>query len=368
MKNTKVLLLALQNLKAFMKHKTPLFLIITFGLSASICAVLFYSGYFLKQFENMNKSNEYTFKIINNNSNTRVSDIINEMKNASIIPYRIKAFSNDPDAHNLSNLDNKNIEVIGDEFLSDMPENLLLFGDYFKKDNLDNQTLITSAALRTLGIEETANKEISLNGHIYSLIGLVSPFYYLPYDDKCIVVPLSKFIEEYKVKYVHFEYKNQLTNQQTSYLSKLLEKYPGIEMKLPKSNNFILSPVFAVQLFQIALIFTLSFINIFSLYFFWIKNNKRNYSIYKLCGSNRRITTIIIIINNLIISLIGIILGTVLFCFISPFLIRFEIINTFSIDKYWNILLIIVTFAVILAIVLGIRYNKDEKLYKISGE
>lgn len=370
MKFIKIVLLSTQNLKVFIKQKKALFLTILLGLSISIAAILFYTGYFLKHFEDATGSSDVTLKIKITNSTISTLDIVDMLENnKKIPPVRIMAFENNPDEFlPKTNDQNMKIHIMGDKYLKVLPENLIIYGNYFDNENMD-ELPITSSALKQLGMKKSVGQSLELNKTNYEIQGLVSPFYYLPYDDNCIVISLKNFLSNYKANYLHFEYDKTITALQSAELSDTLSKFQGIEIiHIPSKSNPLNSSRFLVELFQIILIFFLSFINIFSLSYFWIKSNKRNYSIYSLCGAAKRTITTTIMINNLVITLCGILIGTILFKIISPFLLSFGIITEFTFERYYSILLIIILLSFVLAIVMSIRYNRDQQIYRISGE
>lgn len=370
MKIIKIIILSIQNLKNFIKQKTLLFFIILFGLSVSVVAILFYTGYFLNNFEGATNTNDATIKIKITDSSVSAKDIVNRLENNhEIKPNRIMAYENDPDDINSkTDVENMKIPIIGDKYFINLPENLLDSGNYFNNEN-DDAALITSSALKYLKMEKAIGQTVELDKTKYKIIGLVSPFYYLPYSDKCIIISLNKFLSDYTATYLHFEYEKTITAIQSKKLNEILSEMHGIEIiQLPSKSNPLNSSLFLSALFQILLIFFISFINILSLSYYWIKSNHRNYCVYSLCGATKKTITAIIMINNLIISLLGIFIGTIFFKFISPFLLNFHIIAEFTLKRYSSILIILLLLSIVLAVVMSIKYNRNQKIYKISGE
>lgn len=368
MNAVKIVKLSSRNLRVFIKQKKYLFFVILIGMSISISAVLFYFGYFIKNFEDSTSIRDVTLQLKLSpetaNSQHIIDTLLGEKDN---LPTRVTVFENDPNIFKPSGGEKQKINVVGDRFLNQLPPNLLLFGNSIELSQND-RILATPLALKQLGITHVSGQKVQVGNKEYNLAGLVAPFYYLPYES-CIVISLEEFVSTHKVNSMNAQYDKNITTSQINDLSKTLSNLPGITVShMPGKSNPLQSSGFLAELVQIVLIFLLSFINIFSLLHFWIESNRRNYSIYSLVGASKRDITCILTVNNIAISFACILFGTVLFVLVSPLLLQYKIISSFTFGRYSFILLILVALSLALSVVLSIRYNRNQKIYRISGE
>ena len=369
MKILKILFLSIRNLINFALHKTILLIIIIFGLVISTIGILFYCGNFLYNYNASAELKEKTLEI-SFNSNTNINEINNiigvikdsSLPNASRIVAAEKKFDN-INITSSSSSEQPKLAIIGEDDIKS--PNYIINGRYFNNNDLDNVAIASDMTLAVQQIQKPLGHIIQANNKTYKIIGVRG---YSDLDNG-IIIPLKSYINSEKTQYLKCEYSEKLNSKQRGFISKSLISFNNInKIKLPENLNPFTSRLFVFNFIQVMIIFTIALINIFTLLYYWIKSNKRLYSVYALLGCKRSATNSIIMLNSMIITVFSLVLGYIVFKALNPILVKLELISNSYLYVDVIIASVFISIAVIISFIMVVKFNSNNELYKVRGE
>lgn len=355
----KFLFIIINNAKKIMFQNKSTFIIITFSLTVTTFGILFYSGFILHNYsERQINQTGSTIKIWTHNK-TDIDTLKNIIDDIEINDNLLQKIL----------ISQKPIEELKDSLAivgeyNNIHSKRITKGRYFLQDESEAVLILPEDQVENvIGFDRSPlNQIVEIGDYSFKIVGIAS-FFYIDY----IAVPINYYINHLPTEYIEIAYYKKLNPKEKSLIYSRLDKFTCIkDISISESKSMILTLSFWLEFSQVLLIFLISIISMLSIIIFWVKQYKRTYNIYSICGSSR-ITTLFLITGQMYIIILGSVLtGSVLYCFMKTFFIKNKL------AEFGNHLFYISICIFVLLITFGFTFftvrkaNKKNNIYIIS--
>lgn len=306
------------NLLKLIQHHFGLFLIVILSLAFSTFGVLFFSGYFAYSYYSIIGINncEIQIDVKPESSKKEIARLITELSSSDFSSITSMTVS---DGNPQNSLD---VEIsskpIGKTYFDNTKG--LLTGRSFTKNENNPVMLLSEDMAASLEIPNPLMSSITVDSIDYTIVGI------LLNAEPTYIIPTQYYIQHYPVTKIKSSYLSEMPRDS---ITKLLDNFDSIvsSCNVVFVGSPFLSEDFIVELVQILLIFSFTFLNIASVIMLWQKLFGRQYSIYWILGCPYKLAIGCIFIQILIIILIGILLGLGIHLLLLPIFINFSLIN-----------------------------------------
>lgn len=341
-----VLKLICYDLISFIKNKLNILLILIVGIAVSSFALCFYYCTAITEAENT-----YRF----DTAPREIKAIFSQ----NISPESLAQFieSKKQDAQEINLLDNNALMRCMFNFRqssesTEAPNSLGIVGRYTaNKPNLrsgrwfdENDTSVNNIVISHGIIVPESENVLSIDGTKYNVIGSIGDTYY----PNCVFMDINSFISSGKSTSAVIITLNQTpdTLQIAAMESELRQLDESLEFFAPseRANNIDILTSFLRLLTVPILIIIFSFVSIFSLYRFWLVQCRKTHAIYKICGAKNSTFTLYLMLEIVIITAVGFIIGT------GAFYLVFALSNPTEILRGPKLLELILLYAAALII------------------
>ncbi len=327
------------DLISFIKNKLNILLILIIGIAVSSFALSFYYCTTITDTENT-----YRF----DTGSREIKAIFSQNINSENLIQFIE--SKKQEAQEINLLDNnallccmlnfhqsyENIEVpnslgIVGRYTVNNPN--LKSGKWFDENDISQNNIVISHGI----IVPDGGNILSIDGIKYNVIGSISDSYY----PNCVFMEINSFLSSEKSVAAIIITLNQVPDaaQIAGMESDLRQLDENLEFFAPSvsANNIDILMSFLRLLTVPILIIIFSFVSIFSLYRFWLVQCRKTHAVYKICGAKNSTFTLYLILEIVIITAVGFIIGT------GAFYLIFELSNPTEIlrgPKLWELIML----------------------------
>lgn len=357
----KILKLVFRNIKKMLRFHPFCFLAIILGITVSSFGILYYTGQLLDVYYCSLIDSNLTMKIqIESDTNANEIKLLLQKLEEINKMQEITLFEKEPDK-NSANYTVEDIPVIGLYSLNN--EERILLGRNFEKEENKNNLIVNEAMVSMLGIEEMPiEKRVKMQGQEYSIVGMVS---YSNYN--AFMVPIYYYMENYDTQYIVCSFSEIMNKTMIKNIKDTIKQFDFIKTyQMPQKGNPFLSRNFMTEFIQVVAIFTVAMLNILTMMSFWVKQSRKMYSVYTICGCNKKKNRFIIMLQVVLLSGSSILLGSAIFAVAVPILQKRGLMEVkYSMD-FIKVIIMLMIGAFLFAIRLALKECKEEKIYMIK--
>lgn len=175
------------------------------------------------------------------------------------------------------------------------------------EENFPNAVIDEWTAAAITSGDTPIHQYMEIDGKRYQVVGVCTMT-----DNDEVIVPVAYFLQNFKVSRIQIVFSGRLSVQKRNEKEMILKKYKINENDWKAMGKPWKNVDFLINFIQVLGVFIIIGINIFVLIYYLLYKCKRNYCVYSICGGTDREVFYIIISQNLVHLLIGIVLGTVL--------------------------------------------------------
>ena len=333
-------------------------MIIVISFTVSVFGVLFYSGYFAYSYYDSLEGEVCSVNISLPPliSSEKVYDIISgitQVSSDAVISITVSE-GDINDNYTIGNL----IPVIGKYSIQE--EEKILLGRYFNENENNPVVLVSEGCAAILGISDAPINEILTIGlSKLTIIGI------LLNSEYAYITPLDYYIENYPVTKISIVYNQNITNKE---MQLIISEYGDAiaDYTFRKQTSPFLNKTFLPSLIQILLIYSFTFINIMLVLSLWQQYCLERYKVYYVCGIQDKQLFFNIVLQIVIVSFFGILIGSVSYLVLLPLFEHLSIVKESFFDCFLIVcivLLLVITFSGIY----GKKIVRKLEIYK-NGE
>ena len=343
----KILKLIFLNIYKLFKESRSILFFILAGIIFASYGIFFYSGYFMYNYFDLNYSCELDITVDNNKNTDQLKSLIDEIIDQKGFNRIILCDDPENQLHRS--------EVIG-LYEKNFAKHIL-YGEAFSYDTDQPYAVVAEETVSELGFTRNITGErISYKSKDFDVKGIYAGFYSLS-------VPPYFYAENLKTRNIHCEFDDIIS---AALKNKL--KDDGFDFELIQNNMPFKSPEFIFCLFIVIAIFSLSFINILTMFSFWTAKMKQTFKVYYIYGCNHTNKFFIVTGQVFFISLIGTFIGFTVFISTYKLLGKLRIVYDESILNYIFVLLFTVFILLLLSVYFGIKVSKTQEITFRSKE
>ncbi len=337
----KILKLIFSNIYKLYKESKSVILFILVGVIFASFGIFFYSGYFIYNYYDSNYSCELDINIDDTHNMAQVKSLIDMIAKEKKISRILITddLVNDSDLINITGLYENDFN------------NRLIYGNGYQYNEEQPYVILSERAVSQLGFNRNITGEkINYNLLNYNVLGIntgmfdfcVSPYFY---------------IEHFNTKHLHAEFDALVSSK----LKKFMEN-EGFYYEITKNNFPFKSPEFLFCFFIIVAVFALSFINILIMFSFWTIKMKQTFKVYYIYGCNTIKKFFIVSGQVFLISLLGTLIGFIIFLSVYKKLGELTIVYAESVTNYIFVLIFTILLLLLLSIYFGLKISKTQEI------
>ena len=339
-------ILTLQNLRYMIMKKSGIFFAALLSMSVCICGILFYAGYLFRVFYD-EKNGSYVKICLKNDDVIETFSILDELeKNYGDIEY-IHAF------------DKTQKSIVGDYNVN--YKKMLLVGDMYSMDEEDVAFIVEDYKFQAESdLSVPLGQHIKVGDIYFAITGVVA------FNDfGCYIVPVRYFVKNYNVSYLEIGYMNVIERGKLKEINRYLKKCDNVEsFSVVKAKSIIRDTYFISRFFWVILIFLAVLLNTFGLLYYWMMYFKRNYVIFRVCGSSVSTNVSILSCQSAVFLIMGMITGNAEYAFLLNILEKYDIVYAKSYLPYIKVSSLLLIILMIFVIVLSILTGKKQEIYR----
>lgn len=342
-----------QNIKKLIKEQRTMFLIIVLSLTVSSFGVLFLSGFFAYSYyaSSGNKGCSIQIELAKNTPSLVIENLISNLTTDTFLSVTVS------DGEVPKTLDtNAEISVIGQYSNSDKQK--ILTGRYFLPKENAPVIVMSETYATTVGLTSPLSQSIILGSTQYSVVGILFN------AEPAYIIPVDYYIQNYPVTNIVMSYSHEVND---ATLLNAIRPYSSniIKQSITHQKSPFLSSDFVSPLIQILLMFSFTFLNIAIVISLWQKYFLRQYSIYYICGCTELDIIVIIILQIMLLSLVGLLLGLGTYVMMLPLFSKLSLINE-TLSDCLIITGLLFCLILVFAIILSIRIVRTQETYKVE--
>lgn len=342
------------NLKKMYKDNKMLFLLVILSTMISTFGIFFFASYLADYVQSFTK---------------QTGDML-------IIEQEFSDNSGNEVLKGILSLNTEEIEVIvcKQENISE-DENSNIMGEYHKNyssrmhsgrvfeiNETNPYVIIDEFQALNMDIKDTPiNEKIEINGKEYQVAGVCT---ITEYGE--IIVPVGYFLKNCVVNQIEITFSNSFSKEKRKEIEKVLIQYGVEEINWKAPEVPFNSTEFWVNFLQVLAIFIVIGINILVLIHYLLYRNKKNYSIYAICGGNDIEIFLVIFLQVFIHLLLGTVLGVIGTLLFFRGMGNVDWLYQGSVSFYFIVFGIIVLVYVIAACILERKINGNREIYQIE--
>lgn len=342
-------ILALYNLKYMIQSGNKLFLIVLFSMTISVFGILFYSGYFLYNYDEASSGSKLSVTVQTQAESREICNLISELELQNIDFQRVNLFPPESEESKIIgeyNLQYNSQILLGENYSLHEERAYIILAEYMVDFIEDGELPI--------------GKHINVDGYDFEILGIVPITDYDYY-----LVPIDYYAQNFPVEKLEFLFSRKLTKSEEQSIRNLIEdKQFVIDYKIRKSSSPFASSDFITIFVQILLIFVTVIINIFCMTYYWIMHFKKNYRIYAVCGAGTGSIIEMILIQTIIIMFSGVVLGNIIFSVFMAFTTKYELVYQKEYTSYLVVSIVVFSILVCFSFVLAKKATKTDVIYR----
>lgn len=319
--------------KLFKESGSILFFILT-GIVFATFGIFFYSGYFMYNYYDANCSCELDITASHTEDVGQLKALIREIIEDDSFNRILVSDAAERDLYDA--------DIVGlyeREFHSH-----LFCGTPYSYDSDEPLAVVSEQAVNELGFNRNITDEsINYLKKEYEIAGIyagylkfgVSPYY---------------FAAHYPVRNIHAEFDDAVSSELIAYIEN-----KGLSFELTSNNSPFKSPEFLLNLLLVLTIFSVSFVNILTMFSFWTIKMKQTFRVYYIYGCDRMHKFFIVSGQVFVISILGTLGGFAVFLLCYRKLAELTIISAENMLNYFWVLLFTILVLLLLSVYYGIK-------------
>lgn len=344
----KIILLLFSNIRGMFKESRSVALVIVIGIAFSCFGIVFYSGYFMYNFDATNWQCEVTVYADKNINDDKMSKLIDALCNDGEKGAIRLVVSQNAEYY-------KNVDIVG--LYERNYDQFLLCGSGFIPQENEADAIVSEMSVSMLGYDHNIiGEKINVQGYELTVKGLHK------FQNGCCV-PIKYYLNYFHVNNIKAEYDTRISAK----LEKLLNE-SNCTYDIQYNDNPFMSIEFIIPFIQVVMIFCISFINVLLMFSFWRVKMQQTFRVYYICGCNKFKKFLLIMLQVLFFELLGLIVGGVLFILLFNKFSSLTLIYSGNNTYYLFVLLFVLIMLIIFAIIFALKSSCKKQNIRIIKE